>query len=478
MYEYKAGQIQTYFKMENLLVTSLGYPKTEGWTPASVRLRPIPPESYEHTALGGLYWIKISIDEIKVQLRCTPKRNSLAPGSAISFNVWYPHPTKPGWIGLPRFLGLSLFGKPTKDIRVLGSPTTFSLSTKRELRDYQQEAVQKCLESLEVWGGSTLIADCGAGKTAMAFAIASKLQRKTIVLLNREFLMKQWEEDITGAREPWIVGAKSGWLQGKIYRDGDIVLASIDSLSQCEYSPALLSQFGLVIIDEMHHLAATTLSQVLPRLPSRYVLGISATPSRNDGLEHLLYWLAGPTAFVYKRIPSITGKRGTVQVKKICFTGGAQQEEYTMAGTLNFSKMVSLLAEDEERNAFVLQQINALQGRGKILVVTSLVQHAKFIASHLGCVALYGGSKTSAVGHRIIVATYQLLEEGYDDADLDTLVLALPRSKIQQVVGRCERSKEGKLIPLVIDIVDTFSVFFAMFKKRNAFYSERGFSIN
>lgn len=464
--------------MEALLRNAYGYPTLDGWSPTSLRLRPIPDTQCENTAIGGVYWIKCDAKDIKVALTCTPKRNSMAPGSSTTFDVWYAHPTKPGWIGIPRFLGLSLFGRPQKDIRMEGSQVHFELSTKRDLRDYQKEAVRKCLEGLHEWGGSTLIADCGAGKTAMAFAIAATLKRKTIVLLNREFLMKQWELDVCGTveRDAWITGATAGWLQGKIYKDGDIVLASIDSLSQCHYEAKILQQFGLVIIDEMHHLAATTLSQVLPRLPAKYVLGISATPSRNDGLEHLLYWLAGPTSFVYKRIPEITGKRGTVEVKRINFSGGNQVVEYTQSGTMNFSKMITLLAQDEERNACVLEQVRLLQSRGKILVVTSLVDHAKYLASALNCVAMYGGSKKSVEGQRILVATYQLLEEGYDDADLDTLVLALPRSKIQQVVGRCERTKVGKLTPLIIDIVDTFSVFFAMFKKRNKFYSERAFA--
>lgn len=466
-------------EMQSLLHKSLGYPTLEGWNPFSVRLRPIP-QSVEciDTAMGGVYWIKCCKSDLSVPLTCVPQRNAIAPGASTSFNVWYEHPTKPGWIGIPRFLGLSLFGKPVKDIRTEGLMASFSLSQKRQLREYQKDAVEKCLHVLQEWGGATLIADCGAGKTAMAFAIASALKRKTIVLLNREFLMHQWKEDITGTaeRDSWVHGAKPGWLQGKVYKDGDIVLASIDSLSQCTYDANILNAFGLVIIDEMHHLAATTLSQVLPRLPARYILGISATPNRNDGLEHLLYWLAGPTAFVYKRIPSITGQRETVHVKRVDFKEGNQCVEYTKGGTLNFSKMITSLSKDHTRNLCVLGHINALKERGKILVVTSLVEHAKYLAQALGCTAMYGGSKTSSEG-RIIVATYQLLEEGYDDADLDTLVLALPRSKIQQVVGRCERTKEGKLTPLVIDIVDTFSVFFAMFKKRLGFYSERGFLI-
>jgi superfamily II DNA or RNA helicase len=79
---------------------------------------------------------------------------------------------------------------------------------------------------------------------------------------------------------------------------------------------------------------------------------------------------------------------------------------------------------------------------------------------------------------KIVFATYSLLEEGYDDCDLDTLLLATPRSKIQQTVGRIERTKEGKLRPLVIDVVDSFSAYPSMYYKRLTFYKSRGFLIS
>jgi hypothetical protein len=114
--------------------------------------------------------------------------------------------------------------------------------------------------------------------------------------------------------------------------------------------------------------------------------------------------------------------------------------------------------------------------------VTTLVDHAKFLAHTFDAALIYGGCKKEAVGKAksdvpIVVATYQFLEEGYDDETLDTLVMTMPRSKIQQVVGRCERTHEGKLVPLIIDVVDTFSVFEAMSWKRIKFYKSRGFKI-
>lgn len=304
-------------------------------------------------------------------------------------------------------------------------------------------------------------------------------------------------------REGWLDGVRVGWLQGALVdgttgkpsktvdiADKDIVISSIDSVAQCGYPRDLLTQFGLVIVDEMHHLGALTLSQVLPQVPARYVLGISATPDRNDGLEHVLYWLAGPTCFVYKRLPSITGLSHTVHVRQLLFRGGVRKEIMYRNGQIGFAAMINSLAADAERNALLLHLAREALGRGrrKVLIVTSIVEHAKGLALALGGPAagvftVYGGCSAALVAQgksdaaRVVVATYQFLEEGYDDPTLDTLIMALPRSRIQQVVGRCERTHEGKLIPEVVDVVDTFSVFEPMSWKRHRFYKSRGFKI-
>lgn len=531
---------------DDLLDLALGKPADE-WEPSSLRLRHIKKQDHEYeTVQGAVYWVKIPTDIAKNEpwfdhLTCKPHQNSLAPGKPKTFSVFYQNPAKPDWIGLPRFYGASIFGLPQKDIRSKGLEANLIFLKNRPLRDYQVEGVCASLKYLHEWGGATLIADCGAGKTAMALAIASQLKRKTLVLCNRSFLMQQWKHDIQGKewtwaddntnlnenqtnlkkskcksckkklfvkeseitlnclcgealewissiepREGWLENPKVGWIQGAQgldYENKDIVVASIESISQCPYDPHIFKEFGLIIIDEMHHLGALTLSQVLPKLPSRYILGISATPDRIDGLEHVLYWLAGPTSFVYKRLPFITGQRNTVEVNQKLFRGGHRQEIVYKSGKLGFAAMISSLAQDDDRNLYILNIIKELNERKKILIVTSIVQHAKFLSSKLNCLAIHGGCSSSLIAQakssetKCVVATYQFLEEGYDDPLIDTLIMALPRSRIQQVVGRCERTHKGKLIPIVIDIVDTFSIFEAMGWKRHKFYKSRGFKI-
>lgn len=532
--------------LDDLLYKSLGYPQD---STDVTRLGVLKNKDHGHdTVLGAVYWVRtLNAQWAESQawyehLTCRPHKNSLAPGQPKSFSVSYRNASKADWLGLPRFLGLSIFGIPQKDIRTMGLCMSESVQFRsdRSLRDYQSRAHKSAIESLEKWGGATIIADCGAGKTAMALSIAASLKRKTLVLCNRTFLMHQWKSEIAGKGWTWaddnsitdetasfrirceschkkILGiptpicdcgyrhtsawiqkippstgwlndAKVGWLQGSDgidVADKDFVVASIDSLSQCAYPSDILKEFGLVIVDEMHHLGALTLSQVLPKISARYVLGISATPDRNDGLEHVLYWLAGPTCFVYKRLPSITGLMRTVEVNQHLFVRGNRREIVYSNGKIGFAAMVNALAQDDARNSYILDLARAAleRGRRKLLIVTSIVDHAKFLGNQLKALVIHGGCSPSLIVQaksqetRVVVATYQFLEEGYDDPRLDTLLMALPRSKIQQVVGRCERTHEGKLIPEVIDLVDTFSVFEAMGWKRHSFYKSRGFGI-
>ena len=295
----------------------------------------------------------------------------------------------------------------------------------------------------------------------------------------------------------WVKGAKIGWLQGKTIDvdDKDIVISSIDSLSDGKYSKDILSQFGLVIVDECHHIAALTLSQVMPQIPAKYVLGISATPERNDGLEHVIYWLLGPCAFVYKRLPSITGISHTVNVKQVIFSDGQDKSDAKMwNGQLAFAEMINRLADDEQRNRVLVDIIltSYKEGRRKILVVSSIVQHAKLLRERLinhtskivtehDVFSIFGGTKQEVVrksktdAARVVFASYAYVGEGYDDSSIDTMVLALPRSSIQQIIGRCERVHEGKLVPVVYDLIDDFSIFESMSYKRQKFYKSRGF---
>lgn len=430
------------------------------------------------TICTSIYWAQQVPKAVQESCIVYPMKNPMITGSSQGkpMNLGSKHKDRPEYFGLPRYLGMSLFGPPKDDRRTPGLP--ISVTFVRDLFATQQEIVQKTLHVLSEWGGATLIADCGVGKTGMAIYIVSVLKRKTCILCNRSLLMTQWAESLTKFLGPTTVSYVQG--SDNIDLSGDIVIASIDTI--VKVSKDLLSCFGLVIVDEMHHLAAQSLVWALPLFQAKYTLGLTATPSRSDGLESVLYWLAGPAACVYQRIPELTGKRGTVCVRKILFSDGEKAEVVYHNGTLGFSSMITKLTEDPMRNLLLKDLIQSVLHRKRIIVVSSIVEHAKCLQRLFPNEdsALLAGShkdRDKAKQVKLVFASYSMLEEGYDDPELDTLVLATPRSTIQQTVGRIERESPGKDIPLVLDLVDNFSLFPNMYWKRQKFYVSRGFSI-
>lgn len=476
---------------------------------------------HRETTLGAIYWIpkeyvlkdtsqKVTKNvAFKVFAEDLLLRPVTLPGQFVKpIKAFYEHSGHPELIGLPRFLGLSLFGLPTHDIRTRGH--TMSSQPAISLRPIQQLAVKQTLESLEAYGGASFIADCGFGKTRVAVATASQLCRKTLILCNREVLMHQWLDVLTELAPSWTVS----WLQGSDslvkqqirvrttesgpqyckgpMQPADVCLGSIETLVEAPYDSSLkefINTFGLVIVDEAHHLAAATLVHALPRCPARYVLCLSATPDRRDGLEHVLYWLGGPTSFVYKRLPSITGLTGSVIVKKIVAGAPCKMRELMYPnGMLAFANMLQELVTDEVRNKIILDQIEDHLDRAKLIVVSALVDHCnvlyesvKELWPELPLARMAGPNVETAlaknISTKIVFATFAMLEEGYDDPSLDTLILCTPRSRIQQTVGRIERQHDGKLVPVVVDIVDPFSIYLNQFEKRQHFYKSRGFTI-
>jgi superfamily II DNA or RNA helicase len=432
----------------------------------------------KNTICTSIYWATDVPKAVKESCIVYPAKNPMISGSSLGkpMNLGSTQADKPEYFGLPRYLGMSLFGRPKDDRRVLGDAV--DVTFQKELFPQQQDIVTKVLSVMHSWGGATLIADCGVGKTGMAIYILSVLKRKACILCNRDLLMTQWAESLLKFLGP----VKISYIQGSDHVDvsGDIVIASIGTVIKLERK--ILSCFGLVIIDEMHHLAAQSLVWSVPLFQAKYTLGLTATPNRSDGLECVLYWLAGPAACVYQRIPELTGKSGTVLVQKVLFSDGLKEEVIYHNGTLGFSSMITKLTEDAKRNDILKGLIQSVLSRKRIIVVTSIVEHAKRLQSFFPDEpsALLAGShkdRDKAKRVKLVFASYSMLEEGYDDPDLDTLILATPRSTIQQTIGRIERETPGKAVPIVIDLVDNFSLFPNMYWKRQKFYTSRGFSI-
>ena len=196
---------------------------------------------------------------------------------------------------VPRFYGLDTYGEP--DAIKLPEGKNINIKFNGELRDFQKPIVETYLKHVKTKGSGLLEIHTGGGKTVLALNIISKLKKKTLIIVHKEFLLRQWLERI----EQFLPTAKVGRIQGSNIdvENKDIVIGMLQSLSMKDYSKDILSDFGLTIYDECHHISAEVFSRVLFKVVTKYGLGLSATMKRKDGLTKVIKMFLGDV--VYKK---------------------------------------------------------------------------------------------------------------------------------------------------------------------------------
>lgn len=322
--------------------------------------------------------------------------------------------------------------------------------------------------------------------TTMAIYIMCQLKKKSLIVVHKDFLLQQWRERI----QQFAPSAKIGLIKAQTLDcDGkDIVLASLQSLSMKEYDLDVFGDFGMAVFDECHHLGAEVFSEALKKLNFKYTLGLSATPRRKDGLSKVFTWHLGDIVFnISKRTDVLE-----VRLKEYFNSSGIYCQEAIMGrGQLNVSRMINNICDFQPRIKFVcnlIAQIIEEEEKRKILILSDRRAHIDALMLEIGMLgfeaaAYYGGLKESqlkeAETKQVIGATYQFASEGLDIAGLDTLILASPKTDIVQCVGRILRSKpeDRVYMPLVIDVIDNFSIFPKQAKKRLAYYKKCKYTI-
>ena len=376
---------------------------------------------------------------------------------------------------VPRFYGEDKIGPPKEDRR----PDPIKISTKfnGKLRDetHQNAAMAAALKA----GHGVLSLPCGFGKTTVALAIACKLGYKTMIVVHKEFLANQWKERI----QQFCPGASIGIVQqNKKETECDFIIAMLQSLSLKEYSFNDFDTIGTLIVDEAHHICAKVFSQSLFKLCPKHIFGLSATPTRKDGLTKVLHWFMGPTFFVIER-----ENQDQVEVFPIEFTCHrfSDPPPCTRQGKLSLATMITELTENRERNTVITKLIKDLSKTTRqILVLTDRRHHCEVLHQCFKTTSgLYmGGMKEEDLNQsskkKIIFATFSQAHEGLDIPTLDTVILTTPKSDIVQSIGRIMRETHGKKNnPQIYDIFDQWSICHAMYTKRLKVYRQGGFKI-
>ena len=380
---------------------------------------------------------------------------------------------------IPRFFGIDTYGDP--DEINISNGDSIHTPFKGELRDYQKNIIDTYMKNVDLvkGGGGSLEIPCGRGKTVMALKLIDLLKTKTLVIVHKSFLLEQWVERI----EQFLPNARIGRIQGQIIdiENKDIVIGMLQSLSMKEYPQDMFKSFGFTIVDECHHISSEVFSRSLLKIVTKYVLGLSATMQRKDGLTRVFKMFLGD--IIYKEKRDATDE---VLVKAVEFVTNDEEfneTEYDWRGNPQYSKMISKLCAYNRRCEFILdvlkkelsifpeQQVMILAQNKNILVYL----HKAIEHNNIASVGFYvGGMKKEDLKNsetkKVIIATYAMAAEALDIKTLSSLFLVTPRTDITQAVGRILRVKHKR--PLVVDFVDTHSVFKNQWQKRRKYYQK------
>lgn len=422
------------------------------------------------------------LKKIRDKLTVTPK---VIPGFGTEpepFKIYLENKNK---MYLPTHYGINKFGKTKLKMK---KEEKIRVKFNGKLREHQKVPIKKCIETFKTKGGGILSLPCGFGKTCCGCYLAAKMCVKTLVIVNKTFLVNQWIERI----KYFLPEAKIGKIQQKtIDIEGkDIVIGMLQSIAMRKYELDVFDSFGLVILDECHTVPSKVFSKTLQKVNSKYMLGLSATPNRKDGLTKVLKWFIGDIIYKYEKLDT----RFNVTVERYSYNNNDNKyskEVLLFTKKPNIARMVTNIVECKKRNKFITEKIieNYKKGR-KILILSARRKHLEEIYKLLiknnienDKTGYYvGGMKKEELklteDKNIILGTYSMASTGMDIAGLNTLLMISPMSSIEQSVGRILRKKDENFNPLVIDICDQFSVFYNQSKKRLRFYNKKKYNID
>ena len=372
-----------------------------------------------------------------------------------------------------------------------------------ELREEQKPAADALLEQ----NTGVLSATTAFGKTVIASYLISQRKTNTLILVHTQALMTQWKKslgsflkfDITPPEEKKGRGRKKVWSPigvlgaGKDTMHGIVDVAVMQSLVSGDEVKEIVRNYGTIIVDECHHVSAVNFEMILKYANAKYVYGLTATPTRQDGHHPIIFMQCGAIryrvdakeqaekrSFEHYLVPRFTNTR------------------YPSEGKTSITDVYKKLSENEIRNNMIVSDVvEALKEGRNPIVLTERREHVALLAERLACncknvIQLVGTA--SAKERRetmerleaipgdesvVIVATGKYVGEGFDYPRLDTLFLALPiawKGKVAQYAGRLHRNFEGKTEVQVYDYVDIhIPVLERMYQKRVKSYSSIGY---
>lgn len=360
------------------------------------------------------------------------------------------------------------------------------------LYPYQETAVNACVKGLY----GILQSKAGSGKTQMGIALIREHGKRALWLCHTLDLVKQSKERAERYMDKNLLGLIT---EGKVNIGSGVTFATIQTMSKLDLAQ-YKNMWDVIIVDECHRVAGTPtamtlFSKVLNSLSARHKYGLSATVHRSDGMIAATYALLGDVVYT---VPdeAIADKVMQVGIKPVATGVGISRACLNTDGTLNYTKLINYLCENEERNFAIFERLLAEHDKS-CLILSDRLEHLETLigmlpAEYYKDAVMISGKMTTKKGKAereqaledmrtgkkaFLFATYSLAREGLDIPRLERLFMASPVKDfavVTQSIGRIARTFEGKSDPICYDFVDQIGFTEKMFKQRLRHYKNGG----
>ncbi len=316
----------------------------------------------------------------------------------------------------------------------------------------QVDAVKSILEQQQ----GLVVRPPGSGKTQIILAVCAVIGTRSLVLVHTEDILQQWLERI----ESIIPEADKGVIRGKEFHIGHITVATVQTFRRrLSEEPYLAKEFGMVVLDEAHHAAASTFETILNEMHAKYRIGVTATENRADGRHPYMKLVIGPVIYRQKFKSKVP-----VQVIPV-----KPNFRYLMRGPWDYRNMLNELISDEKRNQAIADNADKMIRAGhSTLVLSREIQHLKNIQAVMAEDAELLTGERSKEERKLILSKFrkgeikcvlatQLADEALDIPILSCVILTFPGKhdgRIIQQVGRALREHPGKEKAVILDVVD------------------------
>ena len=374
---------------------------------------------------------------------------------------------------------------------------------KGTLREEQQTAMS-CMLLHNI---GTLSATTAFGKTVFAIAMIAERKVNTLILVHRKSLLDQWKNHLDNFLEINEVVVNDGkkrkskkqqspigtLYSGKNSTHGIIDIALIQSCFDGNEVSAFVENYGMVIVDECHHVSSVSFEQVLRKVKAKYVYGLTATPVRKDGHQPIIFMQCGKIRFTADAQSQMNNQSfSRILIPRFTTFRNISSDDKT------YTQIVETISKDEVRNRLIIDDVHKaiVEGRTPI-VLTSLTSHVRVLADMLlpysdNVITLVGADSAKEKRRAmerlqniplteslVIVATGKYIGEGFDYPRLDTLFLVLPiswKGNVAQYAGRLHRDCRGKSEARIYDYVDVrVPLCDSMYRKRLKGYASVGY---